>query len=77
MTDKRAASWLLRSAGKYKGYIVLLLLLQALGNGGAVCYALVMKKMVDCAVEQNREGFNAGLFYFALLMFADEAVRLS
>ena len=76
MTDKRAASWLLRSAGKYKGYIVLLLLLQALGNGGAVCYALVMKKMVDCAVEQNREGFYAGLFYFALLMIVLVVLRM-
>ena len=41
MTEKRAAIWLLGIAGKYKWNIVLLVLLQAIANGGAVCYALV------------------------------------
>ena len=76
MTDKRVALWLLRSAGKYKGYIVLLLLLQALGNGGAVCYALVMKKMVDCAMAGNCTGFVSGLVTFGLLLIFLMTVRM-
>ncbi len=68
MTDKKTVSWLLNTTGKYKGYIVCLMLLQTLVNGGAVCYALIMKKMVDSAAGQNREGFFTGLFTFGLLM---------
>ena len=76
MTDKRAIVWLLRTAGKYKGYIILLLLLQTLVNGGAVCYALVMKKMVDSAVGQDKEGFFIGLITFGLLMLSLMLIRV-
>jgi len=68
MTEKRAAVWLLGIAGKYKWNIVFLVLLQAIANGGTVCYALVMKQMVDAAVGQEEESFFAGLIAFGLLM---------
>lgn len=68
MTEKRAAIWLLGIAGKYKWNIVLLVLLQAIANGGAVCYALVMKQMVDAAVGKEEEIFFACLIAFGLLM---------
>lgn len=76
MTDKRAIAWLLKTAGKYKGYILLLLLLQTLVNGGAVCYALVMKKIVDSAVGQDKEGFFTGLITFGLLMLSLMLIRV-
>lgn len=44
MNDKHAVTWLSKTAGRYKWNIMLLALLQMLVNGGAVCYALVMKK---------------------------------
>ena len=68
MTDKKAVKWLCDAAKGYKGYMVLLLLLQAFANGGAVCYALVMKSMVDHAVSGDRAGFVRGLAVFGLLM---------
>lgn len=68
MTDKKAIRWLYGAAQGYKVNMVLLLLLQMLVNGGAVCYALVMKKMVDSAVSGNRTDFIRGLITFGLLM---------
>lgn len=68
MTDRKAISWLLKTVGKYRKYIVLLLFLQTFVNGGAVCYALVMKKIVDSAVGHDREGFFSGIVLFGILM---------
>lgn len=70
MTDKKAVSWLLEITGKKKIYIIFLLLLQVVVNGGAVFYAMAMKQMVDAAMEQNKEGFFAGLLTFGLLMLS-------
>ena len=70
MTDKKAVNWLLEITGKKKIYIIFLLLLQVVVNGGAVFYAMAMKQMVDAAMEQNKEGFFAGLLTFALLMLS-------
>lgn len=76
MTDKKTTLWLLRSAGKYKIHIVCLLLLNTLVNGGAVCYALIMKCMVDNAVGQDRAGFFTGLITFGFLMLALMFIRV-
>lgn len=69
MTDKKVISWLLKTVGKYKGYIIILLFLQMIANGGAVGYAVVMKNMIDCAVNGDKEFFFRNLFLFAALMF--------
>lgn len=76
MKDIETVRWLLKKTGKYKGYIILLLLLQMVVNGGAVCYALVMKKMVDCAVGQDKGGFFTGLIAFGLLMVLLMLIRV-
>ena len=76
MTDKKATSWLLQTVGKYKVYILLLVFLQAIVNGGAICYALVMKQMVDSAVEQNQTNFVNGLITFVLLMLLLIFIRI-
>lgn len=70
MADKKAVSWLIRTAVGKKWYIILLLLFRILANGGAVCYALAMKKAVDSAVEQDKNGFFIGLGSFAVLILA-------
>mgnify|MGYP003295193596 CR=1 FL=1 len=76
MTDKKVAFWLLQIAKKYQGHIVCLLLLQTVLSGGAICYALIMKKMIDCAVEQDRQGFFNGLIIFALLIGIQLILRI-
>lgn len=76
MADKKAVDWLLKIVGRYKWNMVLLVLLQALVNGGAVCYALVMKNMVDCAVEQDKAGFFTGLLTFGMLMLSLMLIRV-
>ena len=53
-----------------------LLLLQTVLSGGAICYALIMKKMIDCAVEQDRQGFFYGLMMFALLIGIQLILRI-
>ncbi|MBE6861765.1 MAG: ABC transporter ATP-binding protein [Ruminococcus sp.] len=77
MTNKKSASWLLKTVGKHKGNIVLLLLLHTFVNGGAVCYALVMKKMVDCAVGKDKNGFFTGLLIFGMLMLILMLTRMA
>ena len=76
MADKKTASWLLQTVGTYKSYILLLVLLQAIVNGGAICYALIMKQMVDSAVVQNQTDFVNGLITFALLMLSLMCIRI-
>lgn len=76
MADRKAVKWLLQAAGKYKGRMVFLILLQIAANGGAVCYALVMKQVVDAAAEQNPTYFWQGLCVFGFLMLVLLAVRV-
>ena len=70
MADKKAVSWLAETAAEKKGYIFLLLLLRMLASGGAVCYALAMKRTVDGAVAQDKNTFYTGLVAFALLIMS-------
>lgn len=68
IADRQVIKWLLRSAGRYKFHTVCLLLLQILLNVGAVCYALVMRWIVDSAVGQKQSSFFKGLLSFGILM---------
>lgn len=76
MTDKKAILWLSETTAGKKFYIVLLILLRALSNGGAVCYALAMKKTVDSAVSGSTEGFFCGLFIFGGLILATMLINM-
>ena len=53
-----------------------LMLLQMLVNGGVVCYALIMKEIVDSAVARNRDEFVKWLLTFGLLMTAILLIRI-
>ena len=55
--------WISKVSGKNKLYIVLLTLIQSLIGIGGVCYALLMRSVIDCAVEKDKRRFIA----FALL----------
>ena len=58
-----ALRWISKVSGKNKLYIVLLTLIQSLIGIGGVCYALLMRSVIDCAVEKDKRRFIA----FALL----------
>lgn len=76
MSDKKTVSWLVGIASKQKLYIFLLLLLRILANGGAVCYAIAMKKTVDGAVGHDEKAFFTGLITFALLILSVMIVNM-
>ena len=77
MTDRKAVKWLLKTAGRYRLYIAFLLFLQIAVSGVAVCYALAMKNMIDCAVWQDGDGFFGGLLLFALLIVVLMLLRMA
>lgn len=76
MKDKESVRWLLKSAGKYRIHIVALLLLQVFLSGVSLCYALVMKAMIDGAVAGSRQEFFGGLAGFAALILMQLLLRV-
>ena len=76
MSDKKTVLWLLKNTGRYRWYMVWLVLLQMVLSGSAVCYALAMKNMIDSAVAWNRQGFFSGLFLFVFLIVMQLGLRM-
>lgn len=76
MTDKTALQWISQIAGRYKRMIALLVLLQSAISGGAICYAIIMKNMVDCAVAKDRHGFFTGVVLFGTLVIVQLLLRI-
>ena len=76
IADIETVKWLLNTVKGYGGYMFLLMLLQILVNGGVVCYALIMKEIVDSAVARNREEFMKNLLIFGILMMAILVIRI-
>lgn len=76
MADKKTVKWLLHTAKPYWMRIGCLLFLQIVISIGAICYALVMKKMIDGAVSQNEKDFFLWLSLFALLIVVQLSLRL-
>lgn len=76
MKNKVALSWLINHANRYKGMIGLITLLQMLISGGAVCYAIIMKYMVDSAVAGERHRFFMGILAFGGLVVIQILMRL-
>lgn len=54
MKEKGALSWLNKSTKKYHSYIGFLTALEVIVSMIGICYALVMKQMVDRAVAKDR-----------------------
>ena len=76
MRDKETIAWLNMAVKKYKSLIWVLVLLQIVINGVAVCYALIMKKMIDHAVNGESHGFFIYLISFGLLILLQLALRM-
>lgn len=64
--EKGALSWLNKSTKKYHSYIGFLTALEVIVSMIGICYALVMKQMVDRAVAKDGYGFTMGMAGFAL-----------
>lgn len=73
---KGALSWLNKSTKKYHSYIGFLTALEVIVSMIGICYALVMKQMVDRAVAKDGYGFTMGMAGFALLIAGQLLIRV-
>ena len=56
MQKNNALTWLRQETKKYRSFVIFLTVLEILVSGLGVCYALVMKQMVDRAVAKDSNG---------------------
>ena len=73
--NQSAQKWLYTVPGRKKWYIVILTLLEALLGGSGVLYALLLRGVVDAAVDGNRSGFWQYLILIITLSAAQIALR--
>ena len=57
MKKQNSFRWLCRVTGRKKYYVALLALMQALNGGSGVLYALLLRNIVDSAVQGDAAGF--------------------
>lgn len=76
MKEHNALTWLRQEAKKYRSFVILLTVLEILVSGLGVCYALVMKQMVDRAVAKDGQGFMMGMIGFSLLVLSQLVIRI-
>lgn len=67
--------WLSAVAGRTKGSIALLLLVQAASGISSVCHAMCLKEIINAAVAGDRSGFFRWVLCFALLVCFQLALR--
>ena len=68
-------SWIGRSIGKKKLYIIHLVLLQAFLGAASVCSALLFRTLIDQAVAGNREGYWKAVAGVAAIMAGQLAIN--
>ena len=76
MKEKSTLTWLRKVTKKYRSFVVLLVIFEIIVSGLGVCYALVMKQMVDRAVAKDSHGFVMGMIGFGLLVLSQLAIRI-
>lgn len=69
MKEKSTLAWLRKATNKYRPFVVALTVFEIVVSGLGVCYALVMKQMVDRAVAKDSHGFVMGMIGFGLWCF--------
>ena len=74
--EKSTLTWLRKVTKKYRSFVVLLAIFEIIVSGLGVCYALVMKQMVDRAVAKDSHGFVMGMIGFGLLVLSQLAIRI-
>ena len=76
MKDKSTLAWLRKATNKYRPFVVVLTVFEIIVSGLGVCYALVMKQMVDRAVAKDSHGFVMGMIGFGLLVLSQLVIRV-
>lgn len=66
--NRKTLGWLWRTPGRKKGYIAALTGLQVMQGFTGVLYALLLRNIIDCAVNRNTEGFWHAVILIILLV---------
>lgn len=74
-SNSKTLRWLYKVTGKNKIYILLLLIVQAVHGGSGVLYALLLRDIVDNAVDQNVDGFWHYVILTAVLVASQLLMR--
>ena len=70
-----AVKWLFSVTGKKKWDIFWLMIVQALHGASGVLYALLLRNIVDSAVDKNRSSFVLYVLFIILLVLAQVGMR--
>ena len=70
-----AVKWLYSVTGRKKWNILWLMIVQALNGASGVLYALLLRNIVDCAVDGDKSGFRLNVIFIILLVLAQVAMR--
>jgi len=70
-----AISWLWNVTGKKKLYVGALMLMQTLNGGSGVLYALLLRNIVDSAVDKNQPLFWQNVIWTVLLVLGQVLIR--
>ena len=70
-----AVKWLYSVTGRKKWNILWLMIVNALHGGSGVLYALLLRNIVDSAVDGDRNGFKLNVLLIILLVLAQVAMR--
>ena len=73
--SKNTVGWLMKTAGKKKYSILLLVVIQTIHGASGVLYALFLRSIVDCAVAKDQYGFWMNVLYVSTVVAAQLALR--
>lgn len=76
MKEKSTLTWLKKVTKKYRSFVVLLTVFEIIVSGLGICYALVLKQMVDRAVVKDSQGFVIGMIGFGMLVLGQLIIRI-
>ena len=76
MKEKSTLTWLKKVTKKYRSFVVLLTVFEIIVSGLGICYALVLKQMVDRAVVKDSHGFVIGMIGFGMLVLGQLIIRI-
>ena len=75
MMKNNAIKWLYSVTGRKKWNILWLMIVNALHGGSGVLYALLLRNIVDSAVDGDRSGFKLNVLLIILLVLVQVAMR--
>ena len=73
--SKNTVGWLMKTAGKKKYSILLLVVIQTIHGASGVLYALFLRSIVHCAVAKDQYGFWMNVLYVSTVVAAQLALR--